>query len=285
MRGTIALDIDGTIAPSSGVLPPRVVAYLTSLAESGWRLVFITGRSITSASKTLKAFPFLYYLAGQNGSVIIEMPTGRVLLKKYLDRSIFNEMEAICHDEPTDFVVYSGIENQDHSFYRPRFFSNELLDYLERRRTTFEEVWHELESYDHLPMDEFPAVKCFGLPKSLAGVADKIEKRLGLHVPLIRDPFGEGYYVALATHSQINKGQALTDLISTMGERGVVIAAGDDYNDVPMFKAADIRIVMSTAPKDLLKLGDIIAPSASEEGIIIGLEQALQLAGSHRHRR
>lgn len=283
MRGTIALDIDGTITPSSGVLPPRVTAYLESLAAAGWRLVFITGRSITSATKTLKALNFLHYIAGQNGSVIVERPTGKLLLKKYLDRSIFAEMELICRDEPTDFVVYAGIENQDHSYFRPDYFSEELLSYLEQRREKFEEVWHALETYDSMPLEEFPAVKCFGRPSSLKGVADRIEKRLGLHAPLIRDPFSEGYYVALATHSQINKGQALKDLISTVGERGVVIAAGDDYNDVPMFAAADIRIVMKTAPAELLEKGEIIAPSAAEEGIIIGLEQALRLAGTHRH--
>lgn len=281
MRGTIALDIDGTIKTVSGTLSERVASYLATLAGNGWRIAFITGRPFTSAHKTLNKLGFVHYIAAQNGSVILEMPQKKVIFKNYLQRGIFAEMEAICRDEPTDFVVYSGIENDDHCYFRPEYFSPELFAYLEKRWTSFEEVWHPLESYDLIPFDEFPAVKCFGHTSSLVGVAERIEKRLKLHVPIIRDPFADGFFVAQATHPLTTKGQALKDLIGTVGERGVVIAAGDDYNDVPMLEVADIRIVMNTAPIDLLAKADIIAPSAEEEGIITGLEQAIQLSGKH----
>jgi hydroxymethylpyrimidine pyrophosphatase-like HAD family hydrolase len=57
-----------------------------------------------------------------------------------------------------------------------------------------------------------------------------------------------------------------------------VIAAGDDNNDVSMFLAADICIAMASAPEHLRNAADIIAPKASEMGIIQGLQQAINIS-------
>lgn len=281
MRGTIALDIDGTLTDGPH-LPLNVVRYLKSLADSNWRLIFITGRTFQSGYATLQSLPFTYYFAVQNGAIILEMPGKRILSKKYLDRSIFSEMDRICRDEPSDFVVYSGFENHDHCYYRPEKFDPELMRYLNRRIDSYKETWHPLQSYDEMFLEAFPSIKCFGLYSSAKILSHRIEEHLGLHVPLIRDPFAKGYYVVQATNPKISKGQALKDLISITGERGKVIAAGDDFNDVSMFKVADVSVVMATAPEEMLEKVDIIAPSASEEGIIKGLEAAIAYIGNYR---
>ena len=115
MQGTIALDIDGTLTADSRLhtMPPRVVKYLSQLVSDGWQLVFITGRTFMSAYRILQPLPFPYYLAVQNGAIILEMPSRRIVGKKYLDRSVFSAMELICRDEPSDFIVYAGYEHND----------------------------------------------------------------------------------------------------------------------------------------------------------------------------
>lgn len=127
-----------------------------------------------------------------------------------------------------------------------------------------------------MELKEFPSLKCFGFHSSAVDLARKIETQLGLHVPLIRDPFDESYYVVQATHPQISKGQALKDFVQLNKNGGKIIAAGDDYNDRSMFAVADIAVVMATAPQEMLMEADIIAPPASEEGIIVGLEAAIK---------
>jgi hydroxymethylpyrimidine pyrophosphatase-like HAD family hydrolase len=272
VKGTIALDIDGTLTTEMRTIPPRVVDYLSLLAREGWRLIFITGRPFASGAKTLQPLTFPYYLAVQNGAIILEMPARKIILKRYLDRTIFKAMDEICQGEPSDFVVYGGFEHQDVCYYRPKRFSSSLLAYLEGRIKEFKEVWLPVDSYDDMELSEFPSIKCFGHYASAQELTRRIEERLGLHVPLIRDPYDESYYVVQATHPNISKGFALKNFIAFAGASGKVIAAGDDYNDRSMLSQADIRIVMATAPKDLLVEADIIAPPASEEGIISGLK-------------
>lgn len=232
MRGTIALDIDGTLTDESYTVSPKVTAYLANLVKEGWQIIFITGRTFHFGFDILKDLPFHHYLAVQNGAIILEMPKAAIVSKKYLDLSIINPLEEICSERSTDFVIYAGFEYEDACYYRPKYFSRPLLHYLNRRIEAFKERWTAVDSYQDINLKEFPSIKCFGHYQEALELSQEIEKRLGLHIPLIRDPFDESYYVVQGTHPKISKGQALKDMMSLTKQTGKVIAAGDDYNDI-----------------------------------------------------
>ncbi len=276
MKGIIALDIDGTVTLPGQNIPRETLAFLSELIKSHWDIIFITGRSVPWASKTLQELPSPYYLSVQNGAITLEMPSKKILSKKYLDRSIIPVMQEICEGEPTDFIIYSGYEFDDFCFYRPNHFSPELLGYLHARASAYQEKWEQLSSFNLLTIEQFPSIKCFGLHSPAQEVAKRIERDLGLHVPVIRDPFNDNYFVAQATHPDVSKGQALNELAKLLGNTGPVIAAGDDYNDISMLAEADLTIVMATAPETMLSTADIIAPSAQHQGLINGLTQAIK---------
>lgn len=275
-KGLIALDIDGTITSGMEAIPSSVIEFLGELSQQGWQFVFITGRTFDFGYRLLQALPFNYYYAVQNGAILFSMPEKIILLKKYLNRSIIPVMETICAEEPTDFVIYAGFELNNLCFFRKAHFSDTLLKYLEARRLAFHEEWRNLNSFDQLPIADFPSIKCFGELTSAYRLAQNIEKRLGLHVPMIKDPFCENYYVVQATDAHVTKGEVLKDLVR-MGCTGPNIAAGDDLNDLSMFQEAHIKIAMENAPLELKEKADIIAPPAAHQGIIIGLKRALEI--------
>lgn len=277
MKGIIALDIDGTAAAPGKAVSWEVCQFLKQLVQDHWQIIFITGRTFHFGFQALHPLNFPYYLAVQNGAIIIEMPSQTIVGKKYLDASIIPTMEKICENHPSDFVIYGGFEYQDRCYYRAKNFSEPLLEYLENRVSTFKETWVDVPNFDNLDIDNFASVKCFGTQPSATQIADRIEKELGLHVPLIRDAFNMDYYVVQATHPEVSKGQAVRDIKAILNADGIVIAAGDDYNDVSMFSVANVKVVMETAPLDLQKGADVIAPSAEKNGLIAGLKAAIDL--------
>lgn len=277
MRGLIALDIDGTVTDFGSDIPAEVVAYLGQLVSSGWNIIFITGRTFTDGHRILKELPFPYFFSVQNGAITLSMPEQRIIAKCLLDKQIFPLMEKICKDEPTDFVIFAGFEHHDNCYYRSKYFSDELLHYLKRRSDAFNSVWYDLPSFEDIPLINFPSLKCFGKFESASRISNRIENEIGLHAPLIKDPFQNNYYVVQATHPTVSKGAALKELMHQIAHRGPVIAAGDDNNDQTMLDEATIKIIMSTAPSQLLATAHIIAPPASEQGIIKGLQEALEL--------
>lgn len=275
-KGIIALDIDGTVTANIHGVPANVEKYLSSLVSTGWSVVFITGRNYTWGADSLRNLTFPHYMAVQNGAIIFHMPETEIVAKKYLDTSIFAGMDAICKDLPTDYVIYAGFEYDDVCYYRPKQFDPDLLKYVLKRAETLREKWCPLESYHELPIKEFPSIKCFSPYIPALELTVKIED-LGLHAPIIQDPFDPQMRVIQATEGRVNKGEALKDILKLKNQGGPVIVAGDGYNDLSMLKVADVKVVMKTAPKEVLAFADIIAPSAEEEGIIQGLEKAIAL--------
>lgn len=277
VKGIIALDIDGTLTHGTQDLDEDVAGYLTELAESGWSFIFITGRTFEWGNRTLQTLPFFYYLSVQNGAITLEMPSRKIVAAHYFDGSILSRLDAYRKD----YVIYGGYEQQDVCYYRPKEFSETMLQYLMNRCRELNETWVPLDSFESLPISFFPAVKFFATTEEAESLSETLEEQFQLHAPAIRDPFNSNIYVIQGTLLEVNKGEALRD-VSKLYPPGILrIAAGDDNNDRPLLKAADVSIAMATAPLDVRALAHIVAPSAEDNGIIEGLKRAIGLY-SHR---
>lgn len=274
MKGLIALDIDGTVTTTAHDLDPEVIDYFQSLHRQGWKFLFVTGRTFHWGYTVLQGLPFPFTFAVQNGAFLIEMPSRKILVKELLKADRLPLMEEICRGEPSDYTLFSGYANQDKCYWRPERFAPDLRGYLERRIEYTKEPWIAV---DHFDVEEFAAIKCFGKIESGTRIAHKIELHLGLHAPLIRDPFDPEMYVIQATHPDAHKGTPVALCKKLFDLTGPVIGAGDDLNDIPLLKTADIAVAMRTAPEQLFQYADIIAPPAAEKGIISGIREAIQI--------
>jgi len=278
-RGLIALDIDGTITTQLLSMPPRVASFLEkNIDHDQWQVIFLTGRTFNFAFQVLQVLKFPYFIGVQNGAITLEMPKREVVQKNYLSASVFPEMDDICHRRQTDYVIYSGYLNDDKVYYRKTHFSPEQIRYMMTRSKAFKENWIEVESYESLPVHEYASLKCFGDHALAAELSHEIETKLGLHAPLIKDPFEANRYIAQATHAHVTKGAVVRDMRERLMLDGPSIVAGDDFNDLSLFEAGNIKVAMGNSPKALLDHATIVAPPASQEGIIIGLTQAIKLA-------
>lgn len=275
LKGIIALDIDGTVTQESHTMASQVADYLTSLAKDDWKIIFITGRPFQWSYQTLKDLSFTYILAVQNGSLLIQLPEMEIVVRKYLSKDIIPRMNDICERFDTDYIIYSGLENDDICYYRPKRMSHSLLDYVKRRSSTLNEIYQAVESFHDLPITVFSSVKCFADEPQAFALSQEMEE-LGLHAPPNRDPFDRRYFVIQGTHGDATKGLALKNYAKHFCGHLPIIAAGDDYNDLTMLEVADIKIVMANGPQELIKMADVVAPEAKQNGIITGLEEAIQ---------
>jgi Cof subfamily protein (haloacid dehalogenase superfamily) len=276
MRGLIALDIDGTITYEHRDVPARVIEFFQNIQRQGYIFAFITGRTFSWGYQVLKELKIPYYLCVNNGAVILSMPGEKIEGRNYIDPALFPAIGEICGEHRTDFVIYTGYEGEDRCYYRPKRFEETLGKYLEVRSSKIGEKWDPVENFDHLQLSSIASIKCFGKQDDMIAISQEMESTLNLHMPVIRDPHDPNYYVAQATHPNATKGAAISHLRQKLALNNAVIAAGDDINDISMLQEADIRIVMENAPDEVRALADIIAPSASREGIIDGLSQALK---------
>lgn len=273
-QGIIALDIDGTLTADTDLIPYSVQMYLQNWQKRGWAIIFITGRPFQWSFKTLQSLDFPYALAVQNGAYLLEMPSKKILSSRLLNIDILKPIQTLCQQFQTGGVVYAGYAEEDWCYYVPSDFSLEMQDYFKRRNAKLKEKWQALTSFNQLPIKTFASFKCFAKENLALSISQAIESKLDFHAPPNRDPFDRNYFVVQATHNQATKGEALNTFKQLIGCHGPVIAAGDDYNDRSMLMEANVKIVMANAPQDLLNLASIIAPPASQNGLVQGLEEA-----------
>lgn len=278
MKGWIALDIDGTITQDKYTVPEPVVAFLSETAQNGWRFAFATGRALVFAKPLLSCFPFSFVTIAQNGSIALENEA--VLFKRYMKSSVISDLEEAYHGFETDFIVYSGYEHNDQCFFRPHRLSEEDRAYVESVQKREKEPW---VAVDHFALDfDIPLIKCFGKLDVMKKIGSRLLKKGRFQVSLIRDPFHSSYYVLLVTDIKACKGFALREICSLFGRGDLVVAAGDDENDLSLLQAADVKIAMPQAPELIRKIADFTAPPVSEQGIVHALKIVIANADSRR---
>ncbi|CAF23882.1 HAD-IIB family hydrolase [Candidatus Protochlamydia amoebophila] len=275
IKGIFALDIDGTVTAETESIPSEVVQFFEDLYQTGWQFVFITGRPFQWGVRSLNVLSFPYALAVQNGALIVDMPSKKILARKYLSQNLLHEMEVVCTKHHTDFIIYTGLENKDLCYYRSDKFAPSALNYIWERKEHLKENWSIIKNFNDLPVKEFASLKFFAKEKEAVLISQDIEKKLGLHAPTIRDPFNEEYFVVQVTHSEANKGSALKTYSQLSHSLYSSIAAGNDFNDLSLLQEATVKVAMSDAPDALLAIAHIIAPPAHQQGIIEGLTKAI----------
>lgn len=275
-KGWIALDIDGTITDQAHHVPLQTARYLQSLQANGWQLIFITGRTYSFGVSALNVFNFPFYLGVQNGADILEMPTKTRVARAYLPATVVNTLEKLYQGYEEDFIVYAGYEKGDFCYYRPHKFSEKLLNHLKKIQALSPEPWQAVETFTFDPEQTFPLIKCLGFYEGMQAVNKQLSSLDQIAVSLIRDPLAESIYLNMVTAPLATKGKALEQMINKTGKRGLIIAAGDDFNDQSMLQYADCRIVMKDAPLEMQAQADILAESAKEQGIIKAIEQAIK---------
>lgn len=274
-KGWIALDIDGTLVEGMQPIPAPVTSYLEKLHNAGWKILFITGRTFAFAERDLKAIGFPYYLALQHGADIVHMPTKTVFEECYLDSEALHHIERAFRNETGDYIVYSGFAKGDYCYYREGFPLN-YKSYFERLQSLSNTTWQVMKTIEDLRGIRFPLVKCFGSEKAMLKISERLSEIPGLEMAVIREPVDTSLFLGLITDKDATKGKALHRVLLKAGRKKSerVIAAGDDRNDLSMLREADIRIVMETAPPEVLAEGDIIAESAGKMGILRALAEA-----------
>lgn len=275
-KGWIALDIDGTTTADVHAIPLEVRTYLRALHEAGWIIFFITGRLFSWAYSTVSSLDFPYYFGVQNGADIFEMPSKKLLSQAYLKPDILSYLDREYTAIKDDYIIYAGFERGDTCYYRPRHFSEETKTYLNLLESFSPTPWKGFDTFDFDPTFTFPIIKCFGVKEEMTPLYEKLKMRTDVQVSMIRDPLSASYYLVLITDAGASKGTALERIRSTIHSASPLIAAGDDFNDLPMLERANIKIVMGTAPEALKSHADIVAPPASECGLIPALKEAIK---------
>lgn len=245
----LLLDLDGTLLGRDGRISPRV-ANAVRWASERLTVSIATGREIKDVRHFASELGLTAPQICDNGALILDPTTGNPLFTWPLGDGPSSAVTERLLALGTDYIAtHPGVT------LRPS--SGRWVEGLVR-----------------ISALDLPEGGADRLVNEFAGNAD-------LEVMKAYLPYN-GLWAVDFTHAGVNKGTAARWVQERTGANvAQTIAAGDSYNDVPLFRASGHRIAMADAPEELKAMATFVAPSVDEDGLAVAIENfAVPLIGA-----
>lgn len=262
----IALDLDGTLNSSKGVITPRTRQALIQAQEKGAKVVLASGRPLPGLyqnAKELEFDRFDGYLLCFNGARICTWKEKQIIYDQTMSPGMAQ-------------LVYDYNKKND---YNMVIMSYEGEDVLAEDATAYRV--QEEAALNHMNVRVVPSVRdtlrhpvnkllFAAAPDYLADIEMEFKRPFVGQLSIYRSaPF---YLEVMATG--IDKARSMERLTKHMKiDRKQIIAFGDGYNDLTMIEYAGVGIAMGNAVEELKKKADGITASNDEDGIALALEE------------
>lgn len=266
----IAIDIDGTLLNSAGIVTPATITAVQAAVAQGIKVVLCSGRPLVGVTPHLETLGLLgdatQYVVTFNGAVTTT--ADGVIQREYrLDRSVYEAATTFAQEHEVPHFVLDP---------EGRVIT---ADY-DVDATAVVQAWENHAGIFVRQPDEMPAD--FELAKVVfCGDAD----RLDAVTPAVEKTFGETHYVVRAdTHflevmnAQASKGQALTMLLTQLGIMpDELMAIGDGMNDLPMFALAGTAVAMGNASETVKSAATHVTKTNDEDGVAAAIQGIMSI--------
>ncbi len=256
-------DMDGTLLNDDGIVSETTLKTLNELIEQGVLFSICTARSIASAFDLVKDIKFTTPVVLMNGVFIYDIINDRSIKHFPIEPSAAENIFKLYdkHDiHPfmylfSDYleVVFEKLDNDSVS----SFYASRKKHY--RSFTKAEKLY--------VPKDKnivyFSTLNRYDKLKPLHDEMILLE---GVQCAFYPDTYSDGDWFFEAFSSKAGKGVGIKTLQEHVGAQRLTVF-GDNYNDIPMFKAADEAYAMGNAVEELKKIATKVIATNNDDGV------------------
>ncbi|WP_329905336.1 Cof-type HAD-IIB family hydrolase [Porphyromonas pogonae] len=255
----IALDVDGTLVTSDGVLAERDKNALIRIQEeSGMRIILASGRppqGLKALANDLKLDEYSGYILPFNGGQVINCRTKKVISENTLSKEVVAELYEMSKEHGLTILTYGskGIisENPEDPFLQEEARLNQM---------------------DVIRVENFLEAVNFNPPKCLlVGPPERVKEVEGLFKLDLQgkvNVFRSAEFFLELVPWGVHKAQAIAGLLDKLDlNRNELIAVGDSFNDVEMIQYAGLGVAMANAKEPVKACADYVTTDNDNAGI------------------
>ena len=287
MYKIVAVDLDGTMLNSYGIVTENTKNEIKKVIENGTDVIIASGRPVDSIKTIAQEIGSKNYFIAGNGSIIYDIQNQEIIYEKFLSKEKVLEIIKICEENSISYNVYTENTIIAKSLkYNVLYYHKENLKREEGKRTHITIVNNVAEYIQRMENPKFlkfticdeSKVVFQSIMKKLKKVSN-IEVLEVLHMSrkIIRQGTEEipiEYYYTEITLKDVDKWNALTYLMEKLNvDRSETIAIGDNINDKKMIENAGVGIVMKGSTPIVTEIADYITDGNNEEGVAKALEK------------
>ncbi len=258
----ILCDYDGTLVDKNGQYLPEVKILIKKILKKNIRFSLATGRAYYSSIEKIEkelGIQGVHILHG--GAMIFNSITNKILFLQ----SISNESTTkIIQYLLTQKLIFS-LEAKNH------VYASEIL----KGSLHYQDIFNETLN-DYKYKEKILKIVIYAKANKLS------EETISFHLNNLQKSCSDisanrfnffDFFGADITSEKATKHTAVLEYLKILNFfSNEVVAIGDGHNDYPLFTACGFGIAMSTAPKELKDIANLVVPSVEDGGIIEALK-------------
>lgn len=270
MYKLIAIDLDGTLLNSNGIVSGETKETLRQIINKNIKIVLTSGRMIDSIRKIAEEIGGQKYLIAGNGSIVYDIENHQILYKNFLSKEKVLDVIKICEQNSIYYNIYTENEVLTPALkYNVLYYHKENANREEKDRTKITLIDNMYEYIQNLESENFLKITICDEDKMIFNSIIKMLKQIkGIDVldveHMSRKNITQGtetveisYSYTEVSAQNVDKWEAIQYILDKEGIiKEEVIAIGDNINDKKMIENAGLGIAMKGSTPIIIDIAD-----------------------------
>mgnify|MGYP003394127728 CR=1 FL=1 len=259
-------DIDGTILPGNASLSKNMLDVIHGLIAKGILVGIATGRNFHFASEVADQINGKFYLAINNGAVIFQYPSKKIVSETYLTSQDAEIVRKLLQEKRHPCILNGTIHFKERTFiFNDPPLRQPIINFIENQKKEFFSFDTVFETKEFFFSCLYSAVPSSMIETEIAAFRMKFPN---LNFTSIADPVCIGFHWLGLMPANTGKENLLKHFKKHyQAKNNQILAAGDDMNDIGMLQEAGLSIAMGTAPELVKRAADLCIGTAQDESL------------------
>lgn len=287
MYKLIAVDLDGTMLNSYGIVTENTKNVIKNVINKGTDVIIASGRPIDSIKAIAKEIGSENYFIAGNGALVYDIKNDEVVYEKYMPKEKVLEIIKICEENSITYNVYTDETILATSLkYNVLYYHKENLKKEEDKKTNISIVKDMYDYVKNMNNAKFLKITiCDDMKSVFNSILKKINKVKDVEVldvsHMSRKTITQGteeipieYYYTEITYKDVDKWNAIEFLAEKINiKREEIIAIGDNINDKKMIEESGLGIAMKGSTPYVTEVAKYITDTNNDEGVAKAIEK------------
>lgn len=290
MYKLIAIDLDGTLLNSKGLISEENKIAIKKAQEQGIEVILASGRSKDSIKNFASEINSNKYLIAGNGALAYDIQKNKDIYDKSIKKKDVLKILEICEGNSIFYSLHTKSSILTKSLnYSPLVYHSENLTKPEDKKTSITVIPNLYEYVKENNREKYLKISIQDADKSIfSNIIKKLKHIKNVDVievehstkkmlKINNEEMVMQYYYTEITRKNINKWSAIKCVSKNMGiKKKQIMTIGDNINDKEMIEHAGLGAVMGNSALAAKHIGDMAVADHNSNGVAEAIEKILQ---------
>lgn len=287
MYKLIAIDLDGTLLNSYGIVSEKNKQALIEANKKGTEIVIASGRSTNSVKNIANDLGICNYIICGNGSLIYDLQHEEIIYDKFIDKKKALQIIEICEQNSIYYNIYTENMVIAKSLNNNvLFYHQENANKPDSKKTKINLVQNIYDYVDKLQNQNILKITISDNDNIIFnGIIRKLREIRDIDVldvaHMSRKMIKSGteevsleYYYTEITSKNVDKWYAIEYLIDKLNiNKEDIMTIGDNVNDKLMIENAGCGVVMGNSAPYIKEIANMVVADNNQDGVAEAVEK------------